>query len=539
MKYLAASPLLTAKQEQSLNTQKLVAALSEPGQFGHAVSHIEVIETHISYVLLTGLFVYKIKKPVDLGFVDFSTLEKRKFYCNEEVRLNKRTASDLYLGVVSITGSCDRPELDGKGEAIEYAVKMRQFDQNHQLDRYLKQRELSSAQIDEFAADIADFHASLVPAGWDSEFATYESVTQQVLDNFAFCAPCTKSIGLRDALQAIEGWTQESLRNNQARFEQRKRDGFVRECHGDLHLGNLTLLNNRIVAFDCLEFNADLRWIDTISEIAFFLMDLAYHQRSRQGRLFLNKYLEASGDYAGLYLLRHYLTYRAMVRAKVACIKLQQISDSKHSMKTVQAGFERHVALAKHYTKPAGNTPIIITHGLSGCGKTFISERLLQSADMIRVRSDIERKRLAGLSGQADSHSETGEGLYSKDINRAVYGRLLVLARKIVAAGYPVLVDATFLQSGDRQMFRKLAEELNTSYVILNIQASPETLRRRIKQRLESKSDASEATLDVLKYQQEYAEPLSMEERHHCVPIDSEGAFDPDSIWKNIQAIRL
>ena len=518
-------------------TRKLVETLGELDQFGHESPAVQILETHISYVLLTGSFAYKIKKPVDLGFVDFSSLDKRRFYCEEEVRLNKRMAPDLYLGVTPITGTIDLPKLDGTGEVIEYAVKMRQFEQDHQLDRYLKQAEILPDQLDRFAADIAEFHGGLKPIAYSSRFATYESIANHALDNFMFCESCTETIDQRETLKTLKEWTQESLQKNKSHFAQRKRDGFVRECHGDLHLGNLTLLDGRVVAFDCLEFNADLRCIDTICEIAFFLMDIDYHNRSHQGRQFLNKYLEALGDYEGLRLLRHYLTYRAMVRAKVACIKLQQLSDNAGASNDIRAEFDRHIILAKHYTKPVSDTPIIITHGFSGCGKTYVTEKLIAVTNMVRIRSDIERKRLAGLSGRQSSHSETGQDLYTKAASQNVYQRLYELARVIIDAGYPVIVDATFLRSDDRHMFQELAKNLSVPYVILEITASPATLKQRIERRRKSETDASEATLDVLKFQQGNAESLAEEEHRFCLTIDSETNVDFNSIWKSILMI--
>ncbi len=528
--------VLTTTRTNIEITRDLVKALCDPTRYHHDVAAIQVIETHISFVILTGSFVYKIKKPVDLGFADFSTLNKRKFYCEEEIRLNRRLAAPLYLGVVIITGTPTRPIMNGSGKVIEYAVKMRQFEQNRQLNRYLKQHELTPQQIDQFATDIAAFHKRLAPAEYSSRFAAYESIAREAMDNFTSCEACDDATFHLYRLRKVKLWTQQSLERNKSFFEQRKHGGFIRECHGDLHLGNLALLDNRIVAFDCLEFNAELRWVDTMNEIAFFMMDLDYHHRLQQGRRFLNKYLENTGDYEGVRILRFYLTYRAMVRAKVARIKLQQINTDNELKDSLHLEFGRHIDLATAYTDSRAHTPVVITHGFSGCGKTYLTGELVENADVIRIRSDIERKRLVGLQAMQRSHSDIARGLYTDKMNDEVYLRLHQLAGTIVKAGYPVIVDATFLRHDDRNLFQRLAKHLAVPFVILDITASGNTLERRINQRNQSQSDTSEATLNVLTYQQSYAESLTAQERAHRVYVDSETIINPTTLWAGIEA---
>ena len=297
----------------------LVAALRSA--LGEAV---EVVETHISWVLLAGDYAYKIKKAVNLGFLDFSTLEKRRFYCAEELRLNRRLAPDLYLEVVPIAGSADHPVLNGPGPAIEYAVKMRRFPQACLLDQVLLRGELTPETIDAIARRIADFHGRTAIADNESPFGTPERAHLPVAENFAQIRPRLRDNEDLIRLDELERWSE---REYQARFNAlaaRKARGLIRECHGDLHLGNMALLDGEAVPFDCIEFSDNLRWIDVISEAAFLAMDLQDRGRPDLARRFLNAYLEQTGDYEGLEVLRYYLVYRAMVRAKVACIRAGQ-----------------------------------------------------------------------------------------------------------------------------------------------------------------------------------------------------------------------
>ena len=247
----------------------LTEALQNPALFKHSVKRFEVIETHISWVLLTGQYAYKIKKPVDFGFLDFSSLEKRHFYCTEEVRLNRRLAPQLYLEVVTICGSAAQPNLEGQGVVIEYAVKMRQFPQSAQLDRLLSDKGLDHHLIDELATKVADFHLSIKSASTDCAFGDLEHIRQPILENFKHIRACTNDTSVELILNKLERWSHQQLDEMADAIRQRKAKGFIRECHGDMHLRNIAWWDNEIIIFDCIEFNKNFFWIDVISDIAF------------------------------------------------------------------------------------------------------------------------------------------------------------------------------------------------------------------------------------------------------------------------------
>ncbi|BAN35756.1 hypothetical protein SCD_n01945 [Sulfuricella denitrificans skB26] len=486
---------------------------------------VEVVETHISWVLLAGDYAYKIKKAVDLGFLDFSTLGKRHFYCAEELRLNRRLAPDLYLEVVPIAGSADHPVLSGPGPLIEYAVKMRRFPQFCLLDQVLLRGELTSEMIDAIARKIVDFHGRTAVADNKSPFGTPERTHLPMVENFAQIRPRLRDKKDLIRLDELERWSEQEYLARWDALAARKARGFVRECHGDLHLGNMALLDGEAVPFDCIEFSDNLRWIDVISEVAFLTMDLHGRGRSDLARRFLNAYLEQTGDYEGLEVLRYYLVYRAMVRAKVACIKAGQERLSAGHW----AQYRNHIELATEFARPL--QPLLtITHGLSGAGKTTVTQSLLEATSLFRVRSDVERKRLYGLKPEARSGAGTGESIYSPEANERTYRRLTEVARGIIQSGFSAIVDAAFLKRRERASFHELAQELNIPFVILDVTAPENLLRERVKQRMQQGRDASEADITVLENQLRNSEPLDASELALAIDVDTEQK-------ENIQAL--
>ena len=383
---------------QSLATQ----TAAYPG----SVSRIELHETHISWVFLAGEFAYKLKKPVDLGFVDFTTLERRHLFCEEELRLNRRLAPDLYLDVVPITGTAESPRIGGQGTAIEYCVRMRRFPDDRLLSRLVAAGELLPRHIDALARQVAEFHARIPVAEPASRFGTPDSVAEPMRANFSHLDRLD-SPEAAALVERLSAWTEGELTARENEFIVRKQNGFIRECHGDMHLGNMILTDDSVTIFDCIEFNPDLRWIDVASEIAFCTMDLEDRGRPDLAWRFLNGYLEWSGDYAGLALFRLYFVYRALVRAKVTGLRRSQGVLSDEENQRLATELTNYLKLAERSTQ--SKTPFLaITHGLSGSGKTWGSQAVVERRGAIRLRSDIERKRLAGLSPFESSVSAVG-----------------------------------------------------------------------------------------------------------------------------------
>ena len=496
----------------------LVAALRNPALYPHPVQRIELIETHISWVLLTGAYAYKIKKPVNLGFLDFTTLAARRHFCAEELRLNRRLAPDIYLEVVPITGTPRSPALAGSGPAIEYAVKMREFTQSALLDVALARGEAGPEIIGQLARDLADFHARLAPQKTAADPAASATALAPARENFEHILPLLETPDDVAVLADVQDWTLREYAARAAQFRQRCTEGCVRECHGDLHLGNIVLIDGRAIAFDCVEFSPALRWIDVMSEVAFLMMDLEAHACRDLAFEFLNTYLETSGDYAGVALLPFFIVYRAVVRAKINLIRAAQAGATAARRRHARAAYQRYIRLAAAHTgTPRG--AVIITHGLSGSGKTTLTQPLPAALGAVRIRSDVERKRLHGLPTLARTGAATGSGIYAGDATAHTYERLLRHARSVVAAGIPVIVDAAFLKHAQRAAFHALARELDVPFAIVNVAAAHATLRARVAARTARGTDASEATVPVVEAQIASCEALTADEMRHTVAI--------------------
>jgi len=497
----------------------LVRALCERARKDHATDAVEVIETHISWVLLSGTYAYKIKKAVNLGFLDFSTLEKRRFFCGEELRLNRRLALQLYLDVVPISGTPTEPELGGTEPAIEYTVKMLRFPQEALLDRMLADGKFTLPRADAVALEVARFHATTT-AATPLGLGTPEAVHQPVRENFAQIAKRAEGLPQGVALDPLRQWSEEEFVRRRADLAARRDNGFVRECHGDLHLGNMAWIDGQPTLFDCIEFDPALRWIDVISDMAFVVMDLHDRGRPDLAQRFLNTYLEQTGDFGGLRLLPYYQCYRAMVRAKVACIRATQAGLSPEQQHVACQQTAAYIHLASQFTRPS-HPWLLITHGYSGSGKTTATQFLLEHTSTIRLRSDVERKRLFGLAPDAHSQSGVGQGLYAPDAHIKTYRRLDELAREVLQAGFPVIVDAAFLKRAERDAFRALALDLRIPFMILELHVDEDTLRQRILQREHLGRDASEATLQVLEAQLRGGEKITQEEKNWAATLNS------------------
>ena len=513
-------------QSRAVRSQsRLVEALHDPACYPHPMQPIRIIETHISIVVLTGPFAYKIKKPVDLGFLDFTTLEKRRLYCDEELRLNSRFAPEIYLDVVRICGTPQTPRIGGTGEVIEYAVRMREFLQEALADRVLARGELTPRQVDALSAGIARFHSDAPRSSRIDGFSTPEAVLAPALQNFAQIRLLPGQAEFMPVLEKVEAWTRQEHGRLREILAGRKREGLVRECHGDLHLGNIVILEGEPRAFDCIEFNPELRWIDVMNEVAFVVMDFQAAGRTDFARRFLNGYLEATGDYAGLRVLRYYCAYRAMVRAKVMLMRAGQQGCTPEDHASATALFGRYLSVAAGCAQPSRSF-VLITHGFSGSGKTTLSQPLVELTGAIRVRSDVERKRMHGLAPKDRPGSGIAEGLYRPEATESTYGRLLDLAGIVVEAGHGVIVDATFLQRRQRDMFRALAARAGVPFLIVDFTAGEEILRSRIRARSERGADASDADLAVLEHQLGTHEPFQADEHESVFACDTSGPAD-------------
>lgn len=482
---------------------RLIEALMAPERYPHPVERVERMETHISTILLAGEHAYKIKKPLDLGFLDFTDLERRGFYCDEELRLNRRYAPELYLARIAITGSVEAPVLGGEGGVLEYAVHMRRFPQDALLSQQLADGALTPAMMDRLARRIADFHAEAARAPEDADYGTPARVAEPVdetLDAVARTAPAAHQAQVR-RLTERTGAETERLTPQMA---ERRGDGRIRECHGDLHLDNILLWQDELVPFDGIEFDPQLRWIDVLNDIAFTLMDLDRRGAGGLSARLKNAYLERCGDYGGLGLLRYYQAYRALVRAKIAAYRADQMSADDDARPAQLDALAEHLDLAEAYGRTR-QPRLVVTCGLSGSGKSTVAQHLVDALRFVRLRSDVERKRLFGLEATAASGSAVGGGIYQAGASERTYARLGELAAAALDAGESVVVDAAFLQPDQRAPFADLAAAHGLPLQILRIDVPVDTLRERLGRRRHDAAEASEAGTEVLDYQLEHA----------------------------------
>jgi aminoglycoside phosphotransferase family enzyme/predicted kinase len=493
----------------------MIAALLDPRAYPHPVERVECIETHISWVLLTGSVAYKIKKPVNLGFVDFSTVQRRRWYCQEELRLNRRLAPDLYLGLSPIHGPVERASFQGYGEPIELAVRMRQFPQSALLPAVLERGGPSLSQVEGLADDLAAFHAGAAHAEASSPHGEPESVREPAMANLVVLEGHD---AVRLSMFPLREWTQTSYQQLKPCFARRKRLGRIRECHGDLHLGNMLLEGNRIQVFDCLEFSPALRWIDVISDMAFLVMDLEHRGRPDLGAGLLNRWLGQGGDFAGLLTWRWYRLYRALVRAKVCALRLQQGELAAAEATALDLELRRYLDGADGCTREASEG-LVITHGISGSGKSHWSRQLCLQKGWIHLSSDQERKRLFGRWGHSDAPPLGGDP-YRPEVTEMLFGdHLLACADSGLEAGQTVVVDATFLRLRHRELFRDLARRRGVPFLILDCGRSADLAHRRLLERLRQGRDASDADAAVLERQLQEREVLEAGERTECLVV--------------------
>ncbi len=498
-----------------------------PAAFGHEVYDLRLVETHISWIILTGSFAYKIKKPVKLDFIDTSTLERRRHYCNEELRLNRRLAPELYLAVVPITRESGRARVDGAGPAIEYAVRLKQFSRDAELPALLERDAVSPTEMLQLGETLADFHMKTEEVVDSQAPEATRRMHDTVLGNLEQLLEYTERRQDVPELRQLWNWTRAAMNTNETAFEARANAHRIKDCHGDLHAANIVRSEGRLIPFDCIDFDPWLRWIDVMNDIAFLIMDLHSHGREDLAAVLLNRYLEITGDYEGVLLLPFYAVYRALVRAKVDAIAAEQ---SPRLVEQYTKRMLRRVRTALEFTKRP-RPLLLLMHGMSGSGKSWLSEQMVAPLRALRVRSDLERKRLLGASSTTAGFKQ---GNYTPEMSHRVYARLIQCAESCLRAHFNVIVDASFLDGADRDLFTSLADRMNVTCAFISCQADPATLLKRVATRAERADDASEADQSVVQAQLRHAEPLNTG-RYPIIEVDTRNV---DAVASVVDAIR-
>jgi uncharacterized protein len=509
--------------------------LLSPVAYPHAVTKLQLRETNLSWVILTGLYAYKIKKAVHFDFIDTTNLARRKELCREELRLNRRLAADLYDDVVAITRDAAGLRIAGQGAVVEYAVRMRQFDPSQEFSALLARGEVQITEMTDLAESLARFHAAAALPPPSQEYQRTNQLNFAVLT--ALAALRTHATGAADPaeLERLTDWTRIYLQAGLERLHLREQSACIRECHGDLHAGNIVRWQGALTPFDCLEFDPKLRYIDVLNDVAFLVMDLVAHGRDDLGACFLNRYLECTGDYSGVPLLPLYAVYRALVRAMVDALGIESDPQRREYF---QEHLRTRMSTARDFTlRP--RPLLVLMHGASGSGKSWLSERLIGPLAAIRIRSDIERKRL-GLALQPTAvetrnQPDDAPGLYELPHTNRTYAHMLECAQQCLEGGFNTIVDASFLNATSRLGFLDLAASRGIDCVILSCRADYAILAGRIEQRRRLHDDPSDADLGVLQGQLRNQEPLSLAERAHCIDIDT---AEPEALPATLAAIQ-
>lgn len=484
--------------------------------------HLRLIQTHISFVLLTGGLVYKFKKPVDMGFLDFRSLVGRRHYCQEELRLNRRYAPELYRDVFAVVrvGGGYRLAPEDVPDAVDYCVQMVEFPQDQILGSLAERHALPVPELTRFMGRLARLHDDSASY---PELGTNEQI-QRLMDENIQPPPAVQSDDLLsdDAFQAIQTFSGQFPQEHRDAFERRRRGRCIRECHGDLHLENLVLLDNRVQPFDCIEFNADFRRIDRISEVAFLVMDLERRGYADIANQCLNVYLEESGDWEALSVLPLYLCYRAFVRGRISALTARDPDCGPGVKQRMLQAARECFALASDYAKRFGGDRsepprLTIMHGLSGSGKSTWAATQAGREAAIHIRSDAVRKHLAGvrlLSGAAGpgEGATPDENLYTEDMTQRTYRRMNDLATVALAAGFSVILDARYSKRSQRAGALAVASACSADAEIVSCEVPADELRRRVAERRRQADNISDATVELIERQLRENEPFTPEE---------------------------
>lgn len=498
-----------------MDLSKLIETMQQQDFYLHPTSAtIRVMQTHCSVVFLTGDYAYKLKKAVDFGFLDYSTLEKRQHFLQQELAMNQPLAPDIYLSVLPISQVGDRLMLDNTENVVEYALKMAEFPQESLLINLFETGELQAFHLRELGKIVADFHQTALTNDYIKEFGKVEVIKTSIDNNYQ---ATQKYIGIAQTLeqyQATQQFTDNFVIEKQAVFENRCLTNKIRECHGDLHLKNICYWQNKIQLFDRIEFNEPFRFVDVMYDIAFTVMDLDARGRKDLGNIFLNTYLEQTGDWEGIQILPFYLCRQAYVRAKVTSMLLDDPNISKPDKQNAIEIAKNYYQLAWQYTQPTQGK-IILMSGLSGSGKSTVARYLAPQINAIYLRSDAVRKHLAGIP--LDQAGD--DRLYSSTMSEQTYQRLLELGLLLAKQGFAVILDAKYDRIQWRSPIIEATQQANIPLQIIDCQASLETLQTRLQKRT---GDISDAKPELLASQQSNTEPFSETEQNYVIPLNTQ-----------------
>ncbi len=483
--------------------QRFLKSLLKPSAYPEPTASVDLVQTHVSFLLMTDTFVYKIKKPVDFGFLNFTTLDRRHFYCDEEVRLNRRLCPDMYLGVVAVRESVSGATFRGNGKVIDYAVKMKRLPADRMLDRMLADNSVNSDDIRRVALVIAEFHKRAERGEDIDPYGSVGFIQQNWEENLQQVANFVGVTLPPEDFNLFRVWGDKFIVANAALFTDRVRGGFIRDCDGDIHMENICLAD-QIYIFDCIEFDSRFRYSDTAADIAFLLMDLDFFRKSSLGTAFLDKYISATGDREIANVLDFYKIYRSIIRGKVESLKLRDVQISVDDKQVAREKASRYFRLAKGYiVRSRLSKSLIITCGLMGTGKSTIAAELAFTLGLETVSSDLVRKELSGISPAIHVLDGYNEGIYTSAANEATYRDLFRKTEIVLSEGRSILVDAAFGRKRDRARFRALADRYGITLYLLYVTCPEENIQKRLCGRLEMPGVVSDGRWELFPRQKQ------------------------------------
>lgn len=505
--------------------ERRLQSLLQPAAYPDAPAEVRLLQTHVSWIFLAGDYAYKIKKPVNFGFLDFSSLDRRRFYCDEEVRLNRRLCPETYLGVVPVRAAAEGAAFHGDGEVLDYAVKMQRLPAARMADRLLADGKLTGEHLRLVAATVAAFHGNAARSPEISNYGSLEAISRNCEENFQQIGRFVgETLSGRD-LDLLRGWLERFLSERAELFAARLAGGFICEGDGDIHLENICL-TERVCIFDCIEFSDRLRCGDTAADIAFLLMDLEFHGRRDLAQVFLDEYIAASGDSGVLPLVGFYSLCRAIVRGKVESLRLRDAGFPAAEKAAARERAIRYFRLARGYVLRAALTPrLIVICGLSGSGKSAIAAALSLELGLERLSSDRIRKELAAAPLQGYPSGGYDAGLYTAARNQATYEEIGRRAAALLAAGQSAIVDATCRRCSDRERFRRLAAERQVPLTFVLVTCPKELVRLRLEERQRAGGSISDADWSVFVRQQKEFEPF-LEQEEGVQVVENAGQLE-------------
>jgi len=507
-----------------MNQGMLFDHLKNPKFYGPQVTSVQLLQTHISYVALTGTYAYKVKKPVNFGFLDFSTLDKRKYYCQEELRLNKRLCPEMYLEILPITQKENTLTLDGDGPIVEYTLKMKEFPQECIMTNLLKQGKISEETIDRLISILIAFYQEQKPTEDITRHGELQSVKQNIEENFSQTKPMIDITVPKETFLYIKDQVSKFFEQKKDVFGRRMKQGKIYDCHGDLHSGNIVISGDTINIFDCIEFNDRFRFCDVASDIGFLAMDLDYLNHPYLSSYLIERYVEKSNDADMYSVLNFYKSYRAFVRGKVHGFQLNDPHIDPVTKVHIVESAKKYFELSRYYTSLFSldlqkNKPILfLVAGLSGTGKSTVARKIAVDYHATIINTDVVRKETRGIDRYERHHDEVNTGLYDPKKVDETYEQVMQRTSMVLKKGKHVVLDATFQKKKYRQMAYHVAQKHHATFCIIQCISPDEVVKQRLEERLKKKT-VSDGRWEIYQAQKTTFEPFTMDEQ--CLPLDT------------------